>query len=262
MRNNSVEVIVISLSTATERRRNMTTMLEGSSLKWSFFDAHRGPDNPVLSYDAERVQSRFSRELSRQEIAVYSSHFSAMQAFLERDAADFLLILEDDVIFDIDFPLDSFANYCAERDFDYVRLFGRNPAKCNWIGYFVDRSIIRYKSSPAGTQAYLMSKRGAKIFTENFRSIEATLDLAMDRFWDSQMPLYSIFPFPVIERYSPTSIPIAAHDGALDAAHKLAWRVNRMMDKARKVYANVALRRTDAQMRRRSPKFEQVREVA
>lgn len=259
MDKSAVEIVVISLTTAAERRRKVTAMLEDTRHKWSFFDAHRGRDNPLLSYSRERILKKFGRELSPPEIAVYSSHFTVMEEFVRRGEAEYLLVLEDDVIFDVDFPIEDFAASCSQRHFDYIRLFGRNPAKTKWIGFFVDRSIVRYKSSPAGTQAYLMSRRGAQLFTEKFRSIEATIDLAMDRFWESQMPLYSIFPFPVIERYSPTSIPMAPEPDAMPAGQSLVWRVNRLVDKARKELANWSLGRSDAILRRSSPRFQQVR---
>ena len=114
------------------------------------------------------------------------------------------------------------------------------------------------ETSPAGAQAYLMSKAGARLFTEKFRSICATVDLAMDRFWESHLPIYSIFPYPVIERYSPTSIPIPPRAAELDARDKLAWNCYRAIGKARKIGTNLALATADARMKRESPAFRQV----
>jgi glycosyl transferase family 25 len=103
-----------------------------------------------------------------------------------------------------------------------------------------------------------MSKRGAKIFTERFRTVNETVDLAMDRFWETGMPIYSIFPYPVIERYSPTSIPIPPHEGALQGWEKLANYYDRAISKARKIHANRRLVSADAQMRRQMPGFTQI----
>jgi GR25 family glycosyltransferase involved in LPS biosynthesis len=189
---------------------------------------------------------------------VYSSQFTVLQQFLDRNSSDFVLVLEDDVIFDINFPLEAFSAYCAERNIDYIRLFGKHFAGAIWLGFFFDRSIIRYRTSPAGAQAYLMSKQGAKLFTEHFQLIDATVDLAMDRFWESQLPIYSIFPYPIIERYSPTSIPIPSTHEALGAEDRFAWNCHRALGKAKKIYANITLRTVDARMKQKSPEFRQV----
>jgi GR25 family glycosyltransferase involved in LPS biosynthesis len=254
----AVEVVIISLVNAAARRRAMTAMLEGIGFDWSFFDAHTGLMCPELRYDLGETKSRFGRAMTRQEIAVYSSHYAVLREFLERGRAEYVLVLEDDLVLDVDFPVEAFGAFCAERKLDYVRLFGKHYANAVRLGFFYDRSILRYTTSPAGAQAYLMSQRGAKIFTERFRTVNETVDLAMDRFWETGMPIYSIFPYPVIERYSPTSIPIPPHEGALRGGEKVAWNVRRVVSKARKIYANHRLAGADAQMRKRMPGFSQI----
>ena len=36
----SVEIVVISVKTATERRQKIEAMFDGTGLRWSYFDAH------------------------------------------------------------------------------------------------------------------------------------------------------------------------------------------------------------------------------
>jgi glycosyl transferase, family 25 len=254
----TVEAAVISLPTATERRRSMAAMLERLSVKWSYFDAHTSLANTDLHYDPSEAKRRFGRTLGAQEIAVYSSHFEVLKQFLARGESDFVLVLEDDIILDTAFPLQEFADFCADKSIDYMRLFGKHFADGVRLGFFYDRAVVRYKSSPAGAQAYLVSRHGARIITEKFRSIIATPDLAMDRFWESQLPLYSLFPYPVIERFSPTSIPIPRAGDELSSSERLVRAFNRVIDKASKIGANLLLKRSDAALRRRLPAFRQV----
>jgi len=253
-----VEIVVISLPTAIERRRKIEAMFEGTGLSWSYFDAHTSLKHPGLRYDVDEIKRQFGRTLSAPEIAVCSSQVAVLDEFLQHGSSEYILVLEDDVIFDTDFPLDDFAAFCSEKAIDYIRLFGKHYAEAVRLGFFFDRSIVRYKSSPAGTQAYLMSKAGARKFLEGYRSIDATVDLAMDRFWILQLPIYSIFPYPVIERYSPTSIPVPAHVKERSRWENLVWQYNRAVAKARKIGANIALRAEDRRMQQESWYFRQI----
>src|SRR5215468_5294177 len=116
--NASVEIVVISLPGAIQRRRNIAAMFEGTGLTWSYFDAHNALKYPGLRYDLAEVKKLFGRTLTGPEIAVCSSHVAVLSDFLERGKSDYILVLEDDVIFDTDFPLDEFAGFCAESRMD------------------------------------------------------------------------------------------------------------------------------------------------
>jgi glycosyl transferase family 25 len=252
------EVIVISLVTARERREKMSAMLEASALNWSFFDAHSSLQHPQLRYDLRDVKRGFGRTLSPAQIAVGSSHIAVLNGFLERGVSDYILVLEDDIILDPDFPIDRFAAFCAQNAIDYMRLFGKHYAEAVRLGFFFDRSIIRYKTTPTGMQAYLMSQSGARRFIDSFPSINQPIDLGLDSFWITKLPLYSIFPYPVIERYSPTSIPIPPASKELNSAQQLVRLSQRVVNKMEKVAANQMLTAADRRMRQKLGGFQQI----
>lgn len=254
----AVEIVVISLPSATTRRQWIRSTFEGTSLKWSFFDAHTSLDQTALHYDKAAARAHFGRGLSEPELAICSSHVAVLSEFLQRSQADHILVLEDDVIFDTDFPLARFGAFCAENGIEYIRLFGKHYAKAIRLGFFYDRSILRYETTPAGAQAYLMSKKGSKAFLESYRSIDTTVDLAMDSFWKIPLPIYSIFPYPIIERFSPTSIPMASYGRQFTLPERLSFNFKRTIIKLRKTWANAALRKTDRQLRQRAGRFRQI----
>jgi glycosyl transferase family 25 len=254
----AVEIVVISLPSATGRRQWIRSTFEGTSLKWSFFDAHTSLDQTALHYDKAVARAHFGRGLSEPELAICSSHVAVLSEFLQRSQADHILVLEDDVIFDTDFPLARFGAFCAENGIEYIRLFGKHYAKAIRLGFFYDRSILRYETTPAGAQAYLMSKKGAKAFLDSYRSIDTTVDLAMDSFWKIPLPIYSIFPYPIIERFSPTSIPMASYGRQFTLPERLSFNLKRTIIKLRKTWANAALRKTDRQLRQRAGRFRQI----
>jgi glycosyl transferase, family 25 len=80
----------------------------------------------------------------------------------------------------------------------------------------------------------------------------------MDAFWTTGLPIYSIFPYPIIERYSPTSIPMPPYARELNRTENLIRQSGRIKTKLRKIMANYQLGRIDRQMRQRSWRFEQI----
>jgi glycosyl transferase family 25 len=253
----SVEVVVISLLRAAERRRLISEEFAGLAQPWSFFDAHTSLANPALKYDEARIRRAFGRTLSGPELGVWSSHYTVIQRFLDESRNDYLLVFEDDVIFDTAFPVSAFTALCEECGIHYIRLFGKHYADARRLSFFYDRSIIRYKSSPAGTQSYLVSKEGARRLVNGCRAVEATVDLAMDAFWKTGLPIYSVFPFPVIERFSPTSVPMQ-NGGDLTGAERKVFTVNRARNRLLKILENRKLTAVDRQFRQKALDFKQI----
>jgi glycosyl transferase, family 25 len=253
----NVEIVVISLLRATERRRLILEQFATLSQPWSFFDAQTSLANPALAYDEVRIKCTFGRALSGPELAVWSSHYTVLQRFLNEGVSDYLLVFEDDVIFDTAFPIHAVVNLCEERGIHYIRLFGLYYASAVRLSYFYDRSLIRFKSSPAGAQAYLISKEGARRMVKGCQAIETAVDLAMDYFWKTGLPIYAVFPFPVIERFSPTSIPIQ-NGGGLSRGEKGAYTISRVRNKLLKINENRKLASVDNQFQRNALAFKQI----
>lgn len=253
-----IDISVISIPSATERRRTTSAMLNGHDLEWTYFDAHTTLACADLRYDAARARRHFGMVLTPQQIAVYSSHYAVWKAFVDAGTSEYLLVLEDDLILDMAFPLRQFAAFCAGFGMDYVRLFGKHYAPAVHLGFFFDRSILRFTTSPTGAQAYLLSVKGARNLLECCREIDRPVDLAMDRFWMTSLPLYTIFPYPVIERYVPTSIPIPPVRRESSRMENLAWNLHRVIHKTKKIRENRTLSKLDGRMRRGMPVFHQI----
>ncbi len=84
----------------------------------------------------------------------------------------------------------------------------------------------------------------------------------MDRFWETELPIYSIFPYPAIERYTPTTIPIPSNSGrAMSRAERLKWNLYRVVNKTEKIWSNRKLAAVDNRMRAQMPAFDQVYEM-
>lgn len=253
-----LDIVVISLASATKRRQQIDAMLTGWGRSWSYFDAHTSLQQPDLTYDPDRIMRTYGRALTVPQIAVTSSHIAVLSDFLERNTAEHILVLEDDIIFDVDFPLEKLRDFCVSHAIEYMRLFGKHYADAVRLGFFYDRSILRYTTSTTGTQAYIMSRSGAKRFIESFPTIDTTVDLALDAFWQTGLPIYSIFPYPVIERYAPTSIPIPPSTDDLGLMGLVYLYAGRLGRKCRKIARNWTLRSTDKTLQRKLDHFSQI----
>ncbi len=110
---------------------------------------------------------------------------------------------------------------------------------------------------PAGAQAYIVSRTGAEQLLRACRRIEATVDLAIDHFWKTGLPIYSVFPFPVIERYSPTSVPMQPSE-PLSRRDRAIWTANRVRERLRKERENRGLAAADGRFRKAALEFHQI----
>lgn len=254
---NSVEIVVINLKRAEKRRQLITEQFADLKTPWSFFEAHESLVNGALHYDEREFRHNYGEPLSGPQLAVWSSHYSVIQRFLLESKNDYLLVFEDDVIYDVAFPLQKVVELCAQRGIHYIRLFGMIDADAVKLSCFYDRWLIRYKSGPCGAQAYLVSKEGARRFTERLRTIDTAVDVAMDRFWRTGLPVYSVFPYPVIERFSPSTIPIPRTLAAV-LTDRFARSVDRWTNKISKIATNLRLADTDRKMKKAGWSFKQV----
>ena len=79
-KNVTVEIVVISLPTAAQRRRNIDAMFRGTGFNWTYFDAHIALKHPGLRYELGEVKRLFGRTLSGPETCgVTSSRFRTMR---------------------------------------------------------------------------------------------------------------------------------------------------------------------------------------
>jgi len=192
-------VVVISLPDATERRAAFAERARGTTLSWSFFDAHREL-GPALTYDPEEAIIAKGRPMFPGELGCYSSHYYAWLEFLESGLHQ-MIVLEDDTIVDW-----AFLRKLAAVDFQaqavpYLRLFARRPCAFRLYGKVVEpqRYLVEFVDYAHGTQAYVLTRDGAERFVRHCRTVRRPVDIELDRSWDHGVPCLSVFPFPVIE---------------------------------------------------------------
>jgi glycosyl transferase family 25 len=92
------KVVVISLPDASDRRASFAERARGTSIGWTWFDAHLELA-PGLTHDPDEAIVAKGRPLYPGELGCYSSHYAAWEMFLDSGAPQ-MLVLEDDTIVD------------------------------------------------------------------------------------------------------------------------------------------------------------------
>lgn len=234
----SIAVRVISLPGSAARRAAMTAQLAAiPGLDWAFFDAG-GPPPPGLSHAAARARRRLRRDLTPGELGCYASHF-ALWTWLAAAPCEALVVLEDDVIVDPAF----FARLAELPAVAYLRLYAKVAAAPRQLRPAAGRHLIRFRGQPYGTQAYVIRRHAAAVFTARLAVIERPVDDAMDRFWSHGIPPLALFPFPVLETAGPSTIEAARRAPA--SGGWLVWKAHRALDSLRRRAANLRLALTE-----------------
>ena len=251
-----ISVRVISLPSSVDRRTAMSRGLETFALPWRIFDAFSDARKEEPSYDEGKALIAFGRTLSRAEIGCFHSHYGVMKAFLEDADADWLLVFEDDLLVDVGFDYPNLVAYLEDAGFKCLRLYCRRWKFADWVGNFGHRQILRFRTDPHGIQSYLIDKRGASAILGNIADIRRPFDDELGRFWEHGVPILALFPFPVLEGSTISTLEKgreqASHNRRPSGSDRIRTLRTRMGDKLAKIVANLAWR--SARVRRaRSP---------
>lgn len=196
----ATKILVVSMSTAAERRARFAARAAEAGLAWEFFDAWTSL-HPDLRYDPNRLLNTHGRGLEPGEIGCYSSHFAIWQRLLEGDARQ-VIVLEDDVIVDWSL-LSRLADVDLEADgIDYLRLYHKQPVPSLVRRHpflMRDRRILELFGRAYGTQAYAITRAGAARMAEACRRVCRPIDDEMDRSWSHGIPNLALFPSAVLE---------------------------------------------------------------
>ncbi|MFE0013971.1 O-antigen ligase family protein [Mesorhizobium sp. NPDC059054] len=142
--------------------------------------------------DFATAKTQNGREILPTEYACYQSHLTALRAFLDEDKP-YGLIIEDDVAFDESTVRRIEAIITAVSDFDAIKLTTHRTglfvrAVTTTCGDEIGRALHGPQGSAA---AYLVTRRGAQRLISKLATMTLPWDIALERFWDSGLEVYS-----------------------------------------------------------------------
>ena len=201
------KVVVISLPDAADRQAAFAERARGTSLRWTWFDAHRELA-PGLSHDPDEAIVAKGRPMYPGELGCYSSHYAAWQMFLGSGARR-MLVLEDDTIVDWGFLERLVTVDLQAAGVRYLRLYAKRPCAFRLVlrnAIERQRTLLEYLDRPLGTQGYVLTREGAELFVRHCRRVMRPLDDELDRSWEHGVACLGIFPFPLLEQSTASTI--------------------------------------------------------
>ncbi|MFB2538691.1 MULTISPECIES: glycosyltransferase family 25 protein [unclassified Acinetobacter] len=153
---------VISLATATERRRHIIQEFGQQGIDFEFFDAVTPTDTPSIG-EQLGIDLQNNQRLSVGEKACFLSHVSLWQKMLDDDI-EYMAIFEDDVY--LGEKADKFLHddtWLSDITFDIIKLetFFEKVALGKSIATSLDRKLRSLNSPHMGAGGYLISTTGA-----------------------------------------------------------------------------------------------------
>jgi glycosyl transferase family 25 len=234
---------VINLNRSVDRRQAFVQMAGGTKLDWAFSPAYTGTTEP-LRYNDRVATRRCGRPLSPSEIGCYASHFKLWE-WLANSDYDQAIIFEDDVIVDWSVIGQMAVNRFGDYGINLLRLHTLYPFSWRIAKYRLfspQLRLVRTTGWVLGTAAYLLTKTAARTLASNYSIVAAPVDWVLGRYWEHRIIGYCIFPFPVIERHSPSTIGDERHAmpqrALYDRIARLGWRIR---DRAERGYVERCL---------------------
>jgi len=229
----STKIKVISLPTAHERRSDFAAHARSARSNWSFVDAMTDAP-PELPYFERQAQRKFGRKLTRGEVGCFASHWAEWDALLKSDE-DQRIIMEDDVIVDWN-ALDVIAETdFSAFDIDLLRLYATHPIQyrvevTRFLGPHIH--LLNCRGMFLGSQGYVLTRRAAARMVSLATSVDMPVDWFMNRYWEFGFPNYCLFPFPLIERSTPSHIGDRSEFPPIDRSTWFLRQGFRLLDRA------------------------------
>lgn len=211
------KIFFINLDKSVERRKEMESQLERTGLPFERFSAIDGNSYSEEFfngyYSANENAKKYYVSLSKSEIACYISHLKVCEKIISENL-DYAIVLEDDIILKDFFAfVPNALNSIA--DWNYIKLIA--PFKKKKIvsivpiqvgGYAVDAAglsksefenaaefeLVRWKKPPAGTQAYAITKDGAKEFLAKRSRFFRPIDVDLQHTWETKLDIQGLIP--------------------------------------------------------------------
>ncbi len=195
-----MQVAVINLRRALERRRRICGRLAELSIPYSLFNAVEAEAGFGCfdGYDEEAFLVNTGRRATPGEAACFASHRALWRRASRTDAP--LVVLEDDAVVENCFPgalaeiaklIDRFGFIRLQNDFS-----GRHKRRvlARKAGAF---DLNYYLTYPFGAMGYAISSRVAARFLNQSKTLTMPVDAFIKNFWEHGQPLYGLYPFAI-----------------------------------------------------------------
>ena len=199
-----IDVYLINLNSSVERLKQADTELKKHNITYqriSAVDGRKINVHDYKNYDSKQTNQLMGRDLLGAEIGCYLSHLRCIERFLASDA-DYLIVLEDDLILHHDFQTISqqILAWLEEQKFNWHLInLAANKRKISkhlyQVGHF---NLLKAYYFPVLTLGLIWSRQGAKHFYQDYQIISAPIDVTLQSWMTKNSKGLSVYPELVI----------------------------------------------------------------
>lgn len=198
-----IDVVVISLVDAIERRRHIQSAFEAAGVDFRFFDAVNGRalnEADLKSCNPAMSKSGFKRPLSLPEIGCYLSHYRIWQSICQTKAA-WTIVLEDDSEIK-----PSFAGLLSEiaalrLDPAIIQLNDTNSTVIRRLARLTERhELVELWIARRSSCGYAINHAGAQQMARLALPFSRPIDIDMKHWWEFGIEMLAVKPSVVRER--------------------------------------------------------------
>lgn len=196
----SIDIYIINLKRSEKRKIDIMHKLDRLGVKASIFNAidymQDDFEQHVQQYDDSKRMRIYGNSLAPGEIACYASHYKMWEYCAKNNKP--IVIMEDDVEIQKDFPTAIFEAEALIHEFKYIRLAATFKQPYLHIADVGSKfNLVRYIKGPQGMQCYALSPDGARMLLEKSQKWIMAVDHYIDMSWLHKLPAYALHPLVV-----------------------------------------------------------------
>ncbi len=196
-------IFIINLPRDAHRRDIMSARLDKTGLNYEFFEAVDGyaldPDDQPF-YDRKKRMRYFGRDLLPGELGCLLSHRN-IYAKMDAENIPYAVVLEDDVIFEPEFPQVLTALLQTKIKWDVIRFLGSEKIYargCRKIAPLTGKyQLARLPTAPGGAHGYLLSLKAARVMLKHMQKNWVPIDTLQGRTWETGLETLVVHPAPL-----------------------------------------------------------------
>ena len=209
-------IFVVSLERAGDRKAFVHRVFHEAGLEYEIVpavDAKALGAAELATYSSRRAVFEYGRELSRGVLACSLSHLRVLQRIID-EGLEAAVVFEDDTR-----PLPGFGDLLTAPklvpdDCDVLTFHSlydwASATPVSEEPVFGDFRLCRYGRTPMGTQAYLITRRGAERVLDVAFPVSLPSDEILFRPRPAALEVYGVEPSPVAQEDFPSEIDVPA----------------------------------------------------
>lgn len=191
-----MKIFIINLKRSIDRKVRVQEKLDALSLEYQFFeavDALEGNHPYLNKYNKDKRIIMRGHGLSKGEVACFASHYSLWKKSIQ--LSEPILILEDDIIFDVDFKSCISTINKIIPTLGLLKIGRPNQKKSLVLSELYEHyNIVKYTENPSGAVGYAISPETAQKLLNYADEWIDPVDDYMDKDWLHGVSIFGVEP--------------------------------------------------------------------